>query len=682
MNTKELKVLLKTHDRALAVSTMTAAEVLIRCAANGLITREQFEMSKTKIARGKNAAEIRAIAYPEGDSCSSLTEPAIKTKRTRPDVAQRLAESKFVDHDTVTWTWKNLCREPALALPIEETLLRVNKLAFEAYELANFHVHRSCRLGEEMKPLDQSFFNRCLNSVLDQRKQVFEDAGLEGSVAAYERSRPPLSAYSLISKEHMRPICQVLSRDMSTAVSNMIIAVFRRRFKAYIKKVLDCTPKQAWKTTDWIIGREMRTTTTDAFILRMRAKLPVVPSFSDTQLKKNSHLLMPLFKMFQRHATGKRFSILPHKNGFTCNFLTINTNTLRSLLLLAGQKVPAEMVFQRESDLWWRKLFKIEMLETRRRRFGREISTDGKSAKILMSKKVVRMDLFVSSSGYITVRLDPAPFSINDKTELLKNAVEVKGVDPGYRSVFTSWGIARDAEDPQRWTETKGQQFSAKQYYHEAKYRHTTKKINTWIQNNTSLQDDVKDIPTKHYESEFGCIERLQYVLPMLEKLLSFYGQKRFKNLKLLRHIHSKKALRKMCTELCSGRKNKRETILGVGDFGGAPGVGIKGECGPIGKLKKALPKYAVVLDINEDYTSQTCNNCHQRSLTNMRNEKWMRKKQVLAKNVTVHGVLHCSTSVCEGKTWDRDINAAKNMLELTMLLLRGWKRPAVFCRH
>ncbi len=51
-----------------------------------------------------------------------------------------------------------------------------------------------------------------------------------------------------------------------------------------------------------------------------------------------------------------------------------------------------------------------------------------------------------------------------------------------------------------------------------------------------------------------------------------------------------------------------------------------------------------------------------------------------------IHKVLHCrnsderSSGRC-GTTWDRDVNAAKNILMLTIKLLKGESRPAPFCR-
>ncbi|RLN61937.1 hypothetical protein BBJ29_003416 [Phytophthora kernoviae] len=57
---------------------------------------------------------------------------------------------------------ETFCTDAELALPWEEVLKDMNKMAAEAYTLANLHAIRSCDPGFEFPPLNRSFFQQCL----------------------------------------------------------------------------------------------------------------------------------------------------------------------------------------------------------------------------------------------------------------------------------------------------------------------------------------------------------------------------------------------------------------------------------------------------------------------------------------------------------------------------------------
>ena len=62
-------------------------------------------------------------------------------------------------------------------------------------------------------------------------------------------------------------------------------------------------------------------------------------------------------------------------------------------------------------------------------------------------------------------------------------------------------------------------------------------------------------------------------------------------------------------------------------------------------------------------------------------------RETALVKGNKVHKVLHCRNSVGSapsvrcGTTWNRDVNAAKNMLLLLQVWIKGDPRPAAFCK-
>ena len=97
--------------------------------------------------------------------------------------------------------------------------------------------------------------------------------------------------------------------------------------------------------------------------------------------------------------------------------------------------------------------------------------------------------------------------------------------------------------------------------------------------------------------------------------------------------------------------------------------VKLKGnKCGVTGVLWRALKKREkegdlLAVTIDEFMTSRICNICYEDSL----------KKVDGVKGHSVLGCQNCKT------LWQRDINAAKNMLLISSLIWNGYGRPEVF---
>ena len=111
--------------------------------------------------------------------------------------------------------------------------------------------------------------------------------------------------------------------------------------------------------------------------------------------------------------------------------------------------------------------------------------------------------------------------------------------------------------------------------------------------------------------------------------------------------------------------------------------------CGPLQAIRRHLGERpdVVFIAVDEHLTSMTCSECRHR-LCNMcaLTTRKSRDGEVVVRRSKVHKVLHCSSSDRSdksgcGKTWNRDINASRNILSLTLDLLAGRDRPHVFCR-
>ena len=647
--------------------SLTCAQVLLKAAAFRLITFDQFEAFRVAY-KGHGRHEVKQVQWPEQQ------EDAVKiTRRSRPDVKIRKEQAKFIDQDTITWTWRNLCKVPDLTYTLEGVLHDVNRVIFEAYELANLHILRLLRAQKPICVIDQTFFYRCCTLVCYDGKERARiannpDPELDKTAKWFDDWRKPLSC-TPVQNSDMRPFWQSISQDMLTATVNLVHSNFFRRLYKYVKKTVDCKAPYASRLFAYICGDKRDVDTSDPFVIKMRNLLPSVQL-----LRGNIHMFMPLMWRFQKNADGNRHSLLPHKGGFTTSFVTVHTGALRALLVKAGAKnLPPEPKFLEQADMWWRKFFKIDKLETRNRKFGNQLSTDGKTVSVNMRKPkrdhhVLTTDITISEYGGIHFRIDVFVPSV----PLITEHMIVRSVDPGHRQVYTSTGVElRASHEAQALTTSR---CSAGEFYHKTGYKKSTRKIQKWTIYG-GMAKMVADLPKKHYDNVASGRERVVAVWKNIDKLEGFYGTWRFRNQRLRRQIGARTQLRAMCLELTKdGRERGTDVVIGYGDW--SKGDGIKGQpCGPYVKLKNELRKYATIVDVDEYRTSKTCSQCHNHTLKNMRSLR-LDKKTWKESVVKVHGVLHCSNSDCKGKTWDRDVNASRNILLLTMLQLRKWRRP------
>jgi hypothetical protein len=643
----DVRKLLRPYNKS--ANHLTPAQTVLQAASYRLITTDQFNQIQRDV-RGRGSKDIKQLVWP-----LESQRPTPQKLRSRPDVAERMKLAQEIDHSVVTWSWNKICKTPAHALPIQQALTAANKIAFEGFELANIHILRLCAEKKPISPLDQSFYYRCCNAVCVDKKGkrvvIKEDKELDKTAENYTKWRSS-SSYEPIAKQQMRPIMQVLSRDMATCTSNMIQATFYSRFFKWIRNTLGCSTKYTKNICAQVWGDQQDNATQDPFIQRARSLIPSFPL-----VDKHIHTYINPLYLFQR---SSRCSLLPHKGSFKTSFLTINTNTLRTLMLMAGiEGVPDESAFLQNKSLWWRRMFNVHKLETCTRSFAYEIATDGRSVSIVMSK--------------------PKKACSEANLPELTVGTNIWSLDPGARCIFTSTGIRYNGQgEPSTVLTTK--KCTGREYYHKAGYTKTNKLERKWLLSDSKVQEALSDMPIRHYTSVHGGRQRLEYVWSKYELVSSHFGQRRYKNVRITRRINGLRQLRSMCLSLTEGSTDKKATIVGFGDWS-ATTHHRTSTPGPSKRFRNELARIATVVDVGEQYTSKTCSNCHLQCLENMRCQgKCKKTKQV--QKVKVHGVLHCTNSECKGKTWDRDINAARNILEITMCQLLGWPRPSCFAKQ
>ena len=348
------------------------------------------------------------------------------------------------------------------------------------------------------------------------------------------------------------------------------------------------------------------------------------------------------------------FSLLPLAQGFNASYIKIDTTGLRALLNAAKiQDLPLRTNFleQNMRYIYWRNLFNIADMETDARKFHDEILTDGKAVSVIF-----RVKTFARPEGEADPMLAPLRAEDYDR---------IWGLDPGTNDVYVA-------------TDNKGHTIncSSAEFYHDSKYHYSNDLIKRWRKKNVVVAGIERRTPIKK-TSDFTCMKTYaKFVMINIDMLQSFYGAQRFKNLKFLRYCASKKKLHQMCL------KFGKNALVGVGDWSAQHGSGFIKGCrpGPNARFKRELAKYTRVIDIDEDYTSKTCNCCHQRNFVNMRSKK--KCKDGVTRTSHIHSVLHCKTSGCLSITVNRDVNASRNILELTLCIVYRLSRPVWLSRQ
>ena len=592
------------------------------------------------------------------ESLAFLSKHLFKEPRRRHDVIHRKVLNMNTEVTVVKTTWNSFCRKEAQLLAVDDVLFRVNKAIAEAYLLANLHVTRLCSSELVLPALNQTFFYQCLSAVTSSRQKKPEPKSLEfRSTLALYRSWYPADYIPADGSNLASGFFQQASQQMATACKNSTSTNFYRRFHRYLKLKYNLDGKTAYDTLKSVHATSYGGT--DDIVLCYRNLMPEKPKYGS--IEDSPELVMPLQYRFltffqnysppNKHKSPRLFSLLPTKQSFTCNHVKMCTNGLYGLLKKSGVTgLPGEgPAFRAVGELYWRRFFKISDFETANRRFAGEILMDGKGVSIVMRKPHMA-----------SAPQQPHPIVVGSE--------ERWGLDPGRRDLFVA-------------SNQHGQvhRCSTRQFYQEAGYRFSARKIHTWHSRDEEVREAIGNMPSKKTCDVSKFEHHIQFVLPRLDMLIRFHMRHGFRDLKFKRYVMAQKKLKQICKELtrCSGRS----TTVGFGDWSNKDDAGIIRKCpaGPVKRLQRHLSHYCHVVPVDEFRTSKLHERCHMRLEPAFIHKHNKKGQAEYYKRVKVHSVLFCrGCKSCNGMTVNRDVNASRNMLRL---LEAGSNRPEPFKR-
>jgi len=615
-------------------------------------------------------------------------------------------------------TLNKLCMDASrqqLCASIRGLVFTMNCVVAEAYLFANFHVTRC--LSEPafdvvcLPKLDRNFYYRCLLAVSKSnvRKGTLGKS-LTDSMDAFDALRP-----MGWSKTDVRPWGQVIadiSIQMATMACNSVWANVDRVVVKYLRlkhpalkkhfvKIVRAVVHYPKSDVDKIIPSQYgHAAQVKKVVSHLRLLLPLPTGH---QFNTRAHLTMRLFHSVlselvaatsptSSSSSNRRlrlFSLLPCKSGFTMSYVPISSMTLMKLLSMGDKPLERIRGDGRDEDhsKLWRKYFNVGGVETRASRFDNRILSDGKGVSIQMRRKcgggegASAMDV----AGY------PKDVSIGECLHATTHRdAQYAGVDPGMTDIvtvaFSTGGV---------------KSYSSSHFSDAAGYKTSKRRTDKW---NAETADLVRSIPPPTTSSVEGMQHHVRGYLAALPTLLQHRASKGYRSMRFLRFVGKQKAIEKVCDVIAP---KGMTTVVGFGNWSNQ-GSGISRPCsGPLKEIRKRLSRRQNVLfkNVDERNTSCTCHGCFHK-LVNMKADsvRWRKavpggdgsladasaestaRVKTVVKNVKVHKVLHCSNSVKSapnvrcGTTWNRDANAAKNILLLLTTWIEGRERPAAFC--
>ena len=589
-----------------------------------------------------------------------------KVKVVRDDVKQRKEDNKNTDFTCIKSSWKSFCKNNLLADTIVEDILpKINTICFLSYKLLNYHF---ARLLEENKPLPeikQNLFYQscCMVSRLKYTKDTTD------TTSELYKSFSQMKEYitdDLPSRDYLcLGYITNLNKLQITMTNNHLKLNFYNRFRKYLKLRTGETDNAV--VYNWLKDiYEPNYDGKNVFVLYMRKWLKYIPT--EVNIVKHSNHFVKIYysilKEFEKYPDTKgirTFTLLPHKHGFTQSHITIcNAGLENTLKYIANELKRANndsnsgldvKKFEENSDEYWKELFNITKYETKNKKFGYTILTDGKSV-VLQMRKPTQPEIIATE--YTEQQYD-----------------NFLGIDPGIRSLITSYD-----------TNNKVIQVSTREYRHKSKMIYACKKREKWYKK-WEHYEEWKLIPTIKTSKTIVMKEYFKYVFPRMQTFTEFHMEKGFRNLNFTSYCRSKATLAKICERISGLSKATKnvKTLVGFGDYSQQHGLVKSHPTTPILRLKRELRRYCKVVDIDEYKTSKTCSSCN-KEIELYRNRIQRKKKGVLepiAKMSNIHSVIRCKHNECKLCCMDRDINASKNILGLLLGQYRGEERPLCF---
>lgn len=581
-----------------------------------------------------------------------------------------------------------------------------SKASLEAGVLSIDHILGCFANHEPLPKLNQGFYDKLIRAVTDTPNEPPDSLKL--TVDEYKREWRP-RGLSVPTSKYMSLSWTILAKEMATNARNHIVLNFRSRLLRHLKVRFKLDREAANRFLEGAFSKDESTRTTEeSALVKWLVYNPCYEENIERHLEHflllSSEILAWFEKPELKNVKGVRtFKLLPTKDSFVMSFTMIHKSTLPDLLQLLDvemqknivrlmiPKCPNEedkafltkrlhsravfcSVFHQNDAIvraLWSTLFEFKQFETVNRKFAYKISTNGCAVTVYMQKP--KRDLLVGApvvggmehiQDYDQLPLPEAKFD------------RIIGLDPGRKSLATTyWGEEYgDSDGNMRSVTTR---VSTKEYRFDAKMPEHRAWNNRLRVSSPEYDVALKTLDTLKTQDRAKFRANAHVMLEQGEVLMDFCRRKAFRNWRFKLSRNKKKAISKAARKIVGPKGLK--VCVGFGDWSETSSGFLKGsDPAPVKALRKELRTMATVIKVNEDCTSKVCSCCREKNLYQLRLAKQMKDGEV--KCVPCHGVLRCGNNEC-AISWQRDVNASRNIHTLTVMMLSRLERPMIFHR-
>ena len=612
------------------------------------------------------------------------TDGIPKAKRKRSDVAERKANNKATT--TVKMGFAKASKHDALTRYIEEMIHVCSRYSIEASLLFNVHVRRLLESEHQLPKMDQTFFDQLYSAVANAATTGYcNDASILQSLGLLKTCCPEYQ--SVPRPRNITHLLQQLRVTMFTDFVNMIENTRWKRVKLWFRHCVQSTipslPSRQINTLALLMVQAFfgkcsivellpRFTSLPAevteFIIPLQAQVdelvPLLPSPVDPP-EASLPLLHDILKRIEA-VSGKSFSLLPIKK-HRAHALPISTTILKSLVKCIGDKSDYN---DREYELWTKYFFTNKFTMLRRDwEFAHFITTDGVSVNVCLKHTNRKIPNKHTRSSKTTIRHEEKPVVQGPLPQ------RVVAIDPGKVNIVT--GVVRGEGHLEAF------KMSTAEWRVLAGIYHRTSTTAKWVSKNESVQMFNDSVPSAKVSGLEPFLRYAAYVLVHLGDCLAFYSARRFRRLRFKTYITGQKAQAELVRRV-TGNGSVTHVFFGNADI-----HNLRGSKPSLGKtVRNWLAKHATIVDQDEFRTSQLCSSCSAK----LSDTEFAPNDPKMTIGRWNHRVRQCYNTVCSRilkvpdtqhrrVIWDRDTNAAINILKLGLSQVAGEDPPPEFSR-